>query len=153
MQMAIHREAKGKVNEQYKALMEDRQKQMGNMPELFEERENLNKQIGEIIRERNTIRDEFRQQEREYNAYLAEIRKIRQERAAEQRAERQKEYEVVRRQREVEKLEENPYVGDIALIDQTVLWCKSLLPKEEAKVEVKKEAKSMDRDGEMVLLR
>merc|ERR1719473_1809514 len=108
---------------------------MGNMPELFEDRERLNKLIGEKIRDRNVIRDEFRQKEREYNAYLAEIRKVRQERAAESRAERQKEYEVIRRQREVDKLEENPYIGDIALIDQTRLWCKSMLPKTEQKAE------------------
>jgi len=152
-QMAIHKEKKGKVHEEYKALMEERQKQMGNMPELFEEREALNKSIGALIAERNAIRDAFRKEEREFNAYLAEVRKVRAEKAAEYRAERQKEYEVFRRQREVDKLEENPYVSDLALIDQTVLWCKNLLPKAAAAEEVKKEEKNIDRDGEMVLLK
>merc|ERR1719230_583476 len=128
---------------------------MGNMPELFEDRERLNKLIGDKIKERNALRDEFRQQEREFNAYLAEIRKVRQERAQEQRLERQKEYEVVRKQREVEKLEDNPYVSEIALIEQTMLWCKNMLPKEgDAKVEKKSTADgaAAAKDGEQVLV-
>merc|ERR1719420_1916504 len=108
------------------------------MTHIFEEREKINKLIGEQIKERNDLRNDFRQAERNFNAYLAEVRKARQERAAEQRAERDKEWEAERKKRAVEKLEDNPYVSDIALVEQTLLWCRSMIPKEEAKAEEKK---------------
>merc|ERR1719421_590172 len=134
-QMAFHREKKKEVQAKYRELVEERQAQMGDMSGLFEEREKINRLIGEQIKERNELRNDFRQAERDFNAYLAEVRKVRQERAAEQRAERDKEWEAERKKRAVEKLEDNPYVSDIALIEQTLLWCRSMLPKEEVKTE------------------
>merc|ERR1712078_673222 len=125
---------------------------MGDMTEIFEEREKINKLIGEQIKERNDLRNDFRQAERDFNAYLAEVRKARQERAQEQRAERDKEWEAERKKRAVEKLEDNPYVSDIALVEQTMLWCRSMIPKEEAKAEEKKETTYTNTAKETVLL-
>merc|ERR1719454_2591076 len=110
------------------------------MPELFSEREELNKQITEKIRERNEKRSEFREKEREYNAYLAEQRTARADRAREERAARDAEYEQHRRIRQAEKMEEQPFTHEVTLIEQTIAFCKSLQPKEEEKKdEVKKE--------------
>merc|ERR1719473_2428028 len=122
---------------------------MGDMPELFEQREALNKQVQEKIKERNTLRDEFRQAEREFNAYLAEVRNLRADRA---RAERDAEYEKERRVRQAEKLEEQPHIAETTLIEQTLLFCKSLLPKEEEKKSVEqKEITHNTKEGETVL--
>merc|ERR1719420_832674 len=146
------RDAKKIVSEQYKALLEERQAQMGNMPELFEEREALNKKIQEKIKERNTLRDEFRQAERDFNAYLAEVRNLRADRARAERAERDAEYEKDRRIRQAEKLEEQPHIAETTLIEQTLLFCKSLLPKEEEKNTVEqKEIPHNTKEGETVL--
>merc|ERR1711937_1012372 len=131
-EMAFHREKKKEVQQKYRELVEERQSQMGDMTEIFEEREKINKLVGEQIKERNDLRNDLRQAERDHNAYLAELRKARQERANEQRMERDKEWEAERKKRAVEKLEDNPYVSDIALIEQTMLWCRSMIPKEEA---------------------
>jgi len=152
-EMAFHREKKKEVQQKYRELVEERQSKMGDMTELFEEREKINKLIGEQIKERNDLRNDFRQAERDFNAYLAEVRKVRQERAQEQRAERDKEWEAERKKRAVEKLEDNPYVSDIALIEQTMLWCKSMLPKEEANAEEKKATVHTNSAKETVLLK
>merc|ERR1711904_63185 len=103
------------------------------MPELFEERQAIQTKIQDKINERNTLRDEFREKEKAYNAYMNEIRKIRAEKAAESRQERQAEMDELRKQRQVEQLDEQPHVGEITLIEQTIAWCKSVLPKEEKK--------------------
>jgi len=152
-EMAFHREKKKEVQAKYRELVEERQSQMGNMTELFEEREKINKLIGEQIKERNDLRNDFRQAERDFNAYLAEVRKVRQERAQEQRAERDREWEAERKKRAVEKLEDNPYVSDIALVEQTLLWCNSMLPKEEVKAAEKKATVHTNTAKEEVLLK
>jgi len=153
-QLNIHRDAKKVISEEYKALMDERTAQMGDMPELFTEREELNKKITEKIRERNEKRNEFRETEREYNSYLAEQRAVRADRAKEDRAKRDAEYDQQRRVRQAEKMEEQPFTNETTLIEQTIAFCKSLLPKdgEEKKVDAKKEISHSNKDGETVLL-
>merc|ERR1719389_635491 len=146
------RDAKKVVSEQYKALMDERQSQMGDMPELFEEREALNKKIAEKIKERNELRDEFRAAEREFNAYLTAVRNARADRARAERAERDLEYEKERRVRAAEKLSEQPHIAETQLIDQTVSFLQSLMPKVvESQEAAKKEIVHNTKAGEIVL--
>merc|ERR1712224_377617 len=134
-------------------LMDKRKSQLGDLPDIIEQREAVGKEIAEKIKERNELRDAFRQEEREYNAYLAELRKARQEKAAEERAERQKEYELRKKQREVGKLDEQPHVSEITLIEQTIKFCKSLVqPKGEQKKEEVKEIQHDNPEGSEVLI-
>merc|ERR1719387_2559325 len=127
------KEQKRLISAEYAKLNEERQKQMSDMPELFEERQKLQTSIQEKINKRNELRDEFREKEKAYNAYMNEIRKIRAEKAAESRIERQAEMDERRKQRQVEQLDEQPHVAEITLLEQTIAWCKSVLPKEEKK--------------------
>jgi len=150
------KEEKRLISAEYAKLNEERQKQMGDMPELFEERTKLQASIQEKINKRNELRDEFRQKEKDFNAYMNEIRKIRAEKAAEGRLERQAEFDERRKQRAVEQLDEQPHVAEITLIEQTILWCKSVLPKEAKKED--ESAKKADTvfnnpEGAMVLLK
>lgn len=152
-QLNIHRDAKKVISEEYKALMDERTAQMGDMPELFTEREELNKKIGEKIRERNEKRNEFRETEREYNTFLAAQRAERADRAREDRSKRDAEYDQQRRVRQAEKMEEQPFTHEVTLIEQSIAFCKSLLPKEEQKKDDSKTATvHNNKDGEMVLL-
>merc|ERR1719316_1760519 len=134
------KEQKRLIAAEYAKLNEERQKQMSDMPELFEERQKLQTLIQDKIAARNKIRDEFREKEKEFNGYMNEIRKIRAEKAAEARTERQAEMEVKKKQRAVEQLDEQPHVAEITLLEQTIAWCKSVLPKESkaAEAETKK---------------
>merc|ERR1719478_219942 len=113
---------------------------MADMPELFEKRQELNKQIGEKVKDRNALRDEFRQAEREYNAYLAEQRAIRAERAKKDREVRQAEWEERKKARDAEKAEEQPFLAETTLLEQTIAWCKNQLPKDTEKKEDEKKA-------------
>merc|ERR1719453_2955268 len=124
------KEQKRLIAAEYAKLNEERQKQMSDMPELFEERQTIQSKIQEKIADRNKVRDEFREKEKEFNAYMNEIRKIRAEKAAEARNERQAEIEEKKKQRRVEELDEQPHVAEITLLEQTIAWCKSVLPKE-----------------------
>merc|ERR1711904_740145 len=125
------------------------------MPELFEERQAIQTKIQDKINERNTLRDEFRDQEKAYNAYMNEIRKIRAEKAAEARLERQAEFDERRKQRQVDALDEQPHIAEITLIEQTIAWCKSVLPKEEKKKDdgAKKSTDFNNPEGYGVLLK
>jgi chromosome segregation ATPase len=150
------REEKRLISAEYAALNEERQKQMENMPELFEERQALNGKIQEKIAERNAIRDEHRVQERAYNEYLNEVRKVRAERSAVQRNERNAEWDEKRKERALEQLEEQPHIAEITLIEQTIQWCNTITSggkkKEEVKVE-KKDTSFNNPDGAMILLK
>jgi hypothetical protein len=139
-EMAKYFEEKKKVSEQFKELNETRKQQTGDLPDLITQRDEISKEIGEKIRERNEIRAEKRQAEQDFYAYQAELRKIKQDRAAEERNKRQQEYEERKRMREAEKLDDQPYVAEITLIEQTILYCKSLT--QAKSVEQKEEKKS-----------
>merc|ERR1712083_206696 len=108
------------------------------------EREELSKQIQEKIRERNEIRAERKLAEDAHYKYKQEVRRIKQERAVEERNKRQKEYEERKRLREADKLDEQPYIQEIALVEQCIAFCKSLT---QAKGPVeKKEEKEVKHD-------
>merc|ERR1719272_2272222 len=128
---------------------------MENMPELFEERQELNTKIQEKIAERNVIRDEYRVQERAYNEYLNEVRKVRAERSAVERTERNAEWDEKRKERALEQLEEQPHISEITLIEQTIAWCNTISgskKKEEVKAE-KKDTSFNNPEGAMILLK
>jgi len=146
-EMASYFLEKKKVSEKLKELNEMRSKQTGDLPDLIAKREELSKKIQEQIAERNNVRWERKEKENEFRAYQAEIRKIKQERAAGDREVRQKEYEDRKRQQKAEKLDDQPYVAEITLIEQTIKFCSSLTGgKVEKKVEEKKELAACDMD-------
>merc|ERR1712187_1053657 len=70
----------------------------------------------------------------------------------EERKEQEKAWKIKKMEKEVEKLDENPYVGQVTLIEQTIQFCKGLLPQEAAdNKEEKKETVFNNKDGEVVL--
>merc|ERR1712013_860754 len=135
-----------------KALNEKRQGQVGDMSEVMEQREAVQKKIAELVGQRSTLRDEFRQAQYEYKAWQAEQRRIRQGKYQEKRKEQEKAWKIKKMEKEVEKLDLTPYVSHITLIEQTVKFCKGLLPQDAAEQkEEKKETVFNNKDGEVVL--
>lgn len=130
-----------KVQEQLKALNQERNEKMGDMPELISQREALSKDIQDKIKERNAIRLERKQAEEAHYKYKVELRRIKAERGQQERIQRQKEYEERQRIRKAEKLDEQPYVQEIALVEQCMAFCKSLT--QEKKTAVKEEKKDV----------
>jgi len=153
-QVAVFKEAKKQVNEEFSALMDGRKEQMGDLPKIFEQRDELNKQIQELIKERNVVKDDFRQKEREYNAYKNELRNARMEKIAEERSAREAEFAKARRLKMAEKMDTQPYIQEMTLVEQTILFCKNLVAsKGPEKEEEKKEIEHNNPDGTQVLAR
>merc|ERR1712014_227469 len=143
----------GKVSEKMTELTNQRKEQVGDLGGILEQKEEISKLIGEKIKQRNEARDAFRQEEREYNQYLAEQRKARQAKAEEERNARQAEYDIRKKQREVEKLDDEPFVAERTLVEQTIFFCKSLVQtKDEDKNEEKKEVSYNNKEGEEILI-
>merc|ERR1711933_437436 len=104
--------------------------------------------------EKNAIRDEFKAEEREYYQYLAEVRKARQEKQQEERVAWQRERDQANLVKKAEKLEDQPYVAEITLIEQTIAFCESLTKKKaEAEEQDKKETDHGDAKGLEVLMK
>jgi len=153
-QVAVFKEAKKKVNEEFSTLMEGRKEQMGDLPKIFEQRDELNKQIQELIKERGVVKDEFRQKEREYNAYRNELRNARMEKIAEERSAREAEFAKARRLKMAEKMDTQPFIQEMTLVEQTILFCRNLVAsKGPEKEEEKKEIEHNNPDGTQVLAR
>merc|ERR1712160_131113 len=91
--MSMLWEGKKKVSEKLKELNEKRAESTGDLPDIIAKRDELQKGIGEKIKERNELRVEKKQKDNDYYHYTLEIRKIKQQRAAEDRAKRQGEFE------------------------------------------------------------
>merc|ERR1712151_807819 len=111
------------------ALRDERKAKLGDVPQWVDERSKLSETIAEKVKEKNAIRNEFKAKEREYYAYLAEVRKARQEKQQEERMAWQKERDQQNKLKQAERLEEQPYVAEITLIEQTIAFCESLTKK------------------------
>merc|ERR1712217_267532 len=132
-QMQILYQKKTEIQERLKALNEKRQGQVGDMSEVMEKREQVQKKIAELVGQRSKLRDDFKQEMTEYKAWQAEQRRIRQEKYQEERKAQEAAWKIKKMEKEVEKLDENPYVSQITLIEQTMKFCKGLLPQDEKK--------------------
>merc|ERR1712054_328793 len=152
-QFGVLREKKKEISERLTELTEARKAQLGDTGEVAEKRDKISGQIKELIGQRTQLRDEFNNQKKEFQAYLAEQRRIKQEKYAEERKQQQEEWRLKQLEKKVEALDDQPYVSEITLIEQTVKFCKDLLPQDSGKKEEgKKEIEHNIKDGEMVLL-
>merc|ERR1712087_705294 len=127
---------------------------LGDVPQWIEERQKLGEEIAEKNKEKAAIRDELRQKEREYYKYQADLRKIRQEKQMEERQAWQKQKDLDNKKKAAERLEEQPFVAEITLIEQTIAFCNSLVQKKgEDTKEEKKETAHDNPEGTEVLLK
>merc|ERR1711972_492827 len=150
--MAKHREEKKGIQEKLAKIRDERKAKLGDVPTWHEQRQEISAQIQEKVKEKNEIRDAFKVKEKEYYAYLAEVRKMRQEKVQEERMAWQKERDQQNKLRRAEQLEEQPYVAEITLIEQTIAFCNSLTQKKaEDTKEEKKEIAHDNPDGYEVL--
>lgn len=152
-EMFKYREGKREVQAQLAELMDGRKTQLGDVPQLITERDEIGQKIQAKIKEKNELRDEFRSSEREFNNYLGELRRVRQEKAMEERAAREKDYRLRQLAKEADKLDEVPYIQEITLIEQTISWCKSLTQSKPEQKEEKNKTTIANPDGMEVLIK
>merc|ERR1712028_29136 len=150
--MNVHRERKKALNAEFTEIIQERDAQMGNSQEMYGQRDELNGKVKEYIQERNELRDAFRQDERKYYEFQRELKNLRWEKQREERERNEKEWQQERRKRDAEKLDDQPFVSETTLLEQTIKFCKTFQPKE---VEEKAEVKAIVRDNkqdEVVLM-
>merc|ERR1712194_291488 len=96
----------------------------------------------------------FREKEREFQELLRKKKQEQQERFAAEREGRQKEWKQRSVQRQGEKLDEQPFVTEITLLEQTIKFCKSLTGgKQEEKKEEQKDIEHNNMDGLEVMVK
>merc|ERR1712228_105230 len=94
----------------------------------------------------------FREEERKFQEALRKKKQEQQERYQAERVAREKEWESRNRQKKVEKLDDQPFVTEITLLEQTIKFCKGLTAGKEAeKKEEKKDIEHKNMDGLQVL--
>lgn len=152
-ELNAYRDARKKVQEQYTELMNARNLQLGDFSDLIAQRDTLQKQIKEEITTRNTLRDEFKTAENKHYSYQREIRDKRQALQREQWNEWQEEKKKNDRRRRADMLDTNPHLAHMTLIEQTIHYCKSLLPEEKVAEESKKPAVPEALDGMEVIVK
>jgi len=151
-EMNVHRERKKALNASFTELLAERDAQMGNSQEMYTKRDELNNQIKEFIQQRNELRDEFRAAERQYYEYQKELKNLRWEKQRAEREERDKEWQLERRKRDAEKLDDQPFVAETTLLEQTIKFCKSFQPKEAEEKKVVVETVHDNKKDEVVLI-
>merc|ERR1712194_183570 len=129
-QMAILREKKKGISQRLTEVTEARKAQLGDFGEVAEQRDKISTQIKELIAQRTQLRDDFNNAKREFQSYLADQRRIKQEKYAEERKAQQERWRLQKLEKQVEALDEQPYVSEITLIEQTLKFCKGLLPQD-----------------------
>lgn len=139
-ELNAYRDARKKVQDQYTELMSARNAHLGDFTDLIKQREELQRQIKDEIVKRNELREEFKLAGDKHYNYVREIREKRQARQRELWNERQETKKKEDRKRRAEMLDTNPHLAHMTLIEQTIAYCKSLVPDEVVKEEaVKKE--------------
>merc|ERR1711907_523029 len=98
------------ISARFGELQEKRQAQEGDLGTVREEKDAKQAAIRELIEKRNSLRDAFNEEKRAYKVFQDEQRRIRNERIAAERAKEQEERNKKRLERQLEALDDQPYV-------------------------------------------
>ncbi|CAD7949915.1 unnamed protein product [Amoebophrya sp. A120] len=129
--------------EQIQKLKQDRDSKMSGVSELIAKKKQLAEDVQELVANRNAIHEEKRAMQKTFNQWEQAERKKRQQKIEAERKEWEAKAEAERAKWELEQ--PNPYLNETTLLEQTLDYCKNLLPKsEEAKAEEKKEVNAPD---------
>merc|ERR1712113_957577 len=109
-----------------------------------EKREELNVKIKEKIDAKNQMRDQFREEENTYRDHLNAERQKRQDKLREERERQNADRQQKAKQAKADKLDEQPYLNEITLIEQTISFCKSLVQDKGPQVKEETEKKDLN---------
>jgi len=137
------RENRRAISKQLKELVESRTDQLGDFSGYQKKREELNEQIKAKIDAKNQMRDEFRAEENAFRDHLNAERTKRQDKLREEREKQMAERQQKAKQAKADKLDEQPYLNEITLIEQTISFCKSLVQDKGPQVKEETEKKRL----------
>lgn len=99
---------------------------MGDVDKLLESKATLKSEIDALQSEKNAIYDEKRKMQNAFNKWDKAQRLERQRQWEEEKRRKESEWEAEKARRELEM--PNPFLEETTLLEQTILYCKSLLP-------------------------
>jgi len=138
------RENRRAISKQLKELVESRTDQLGDFSGFQKKREELNEEIKKKIDEKNTMRDAFRAEENAFRDHLNAERQKRQDKLREERERQTADRQQKAKQAKADKLDEQPYLNEITLIEQTISFCKSLVQDKGPQVKEETEKKDLN---------
>jgi len=141
------------VKAELQKLKDARDQDTAGHGELRNERDQIREKINQLVQERKKIRDDMLREQEEYQRKLQDRRNKEQERRREEDAKRRDEWDRQKKERAAEKLMEQPHLAETTLLEQTLTFCKSLLPKEQEAKEEKKDVALNAPEGAVVLLK
>jgi len=144
-------EARSKHYDARKVLQDARDEQMGGVKELVDKKNELFTKKATLIEERKELQNYFKKAELEKKAEIQKAAQLRQEAARARKSQDDKAWEEKKIERALEKLDDKPHQNEIKLIEQSIKFCKTFMPKETQAEETKKEIEHTNPDTHLVL--
>lgn len=120
---------KEKVKLEYLELIE-LHKAKTETKDLDDQKQGLRKKISELVAERNALRKQYDEEKIAFRNYKREEQRAMADKRAAETTRRREEYEKVEMAKKEDKLFVQPHLAEVALLEQTITFCKNLLPKE-----------------------
>lgn len=143
-------EDKERVKQEFLALIEQH-KAKTETKDLDEEKQALRKKIQELVAERNALRKQWSEEDQAYKNHKREEARLAAEKRSAENARRREEYEKAELSKKEDKLFVQPHLAEVALLEQTITFCKNLLPKESEETKAKTEVAHTNPEGYAVL--
>jgi len=144
--------AKDEVKQEYLALIGEHKKAT-ETSELDTQRTELRKTISKLVNERNELRKKLTDEEAAYRRFKQEEQRAAAEKRQAENKARREEFEKEEMAKKEEKLLVQPFLAEVALLEQTITFCKGLLPKEETEEQKKEETDYNNPQGYEVLVK
>lgn len=127
-EISAAREEKQKHSAAFGKLMDARKKSMSGVSHIFEERDKLNAEIKKKIAEIKGLKDERSEKFTAYNEYIMSQKESRAERDKVEKAAKDAEREMRKRESDLEKDKLTPFQQELDLIVNMVSYCHKLQP-------------------------
>eukprot|EP00397_Hematodinium_sp_SG-2012_P022141 GEMP01022922.1.p1 GENE.GEMP01022922.1~~GEMP01022922.1.p1 ORF type:complete len:458 (+),score=164.89 GEMP01022922.1:74-1447(+) len=146
-------EAMEAVKKRREATNTEWESKHGGTKVIEEKRTELIARRQELTLEKTKLREQLREQENVWYRHEQEERRAKQEQRDTERKFKQQEWEQKKLERDAEKITEQPHLAEVAALEQSIQFLKSMLPKEE--VEEKKDTAHNfnNPEGSVVLLK
>ena len=126
--MSAAREEKQKESAALGKLLDARKKSMGGVTQFFDERDKLNEQIKKKLTEIKALKDERSEKIKAFNAYIATQKEARAEREKVEKAAKDAEREMKKRQADLDNDSILPFQDKLDLIENMIKYCTKLQP-------------------------
>jgi uncharacterized coiled-coil DUF342 family protein len=127
-QLAVAKDERQKHAAAMSKLLESRKKSMSGVSHIFDEREKLQNEIKKKVAAIKALKEERSEKIKAFNEYIASQKEARAERDKAEKAAKDAEREVRRRETDLEKDKLTPFQQELDLIENMVMYCQKLQP-------------------------